>query len=90
MYLEKGAYLTESQMKHIDRGVQEPNRTYAHKYKDYLELNNRRPRTTAKRINELRFILKRLPQDAKLATIPGHGVHGNGHKHCQKVRHQWK
>ena len=69
MYLEKGAYLTDSQMKHIDRDVQEPNRTYAHKYREYLELNNRRPRTTAKRINELRFILKHLPPDAKQATI---------------------
>ena len=69
MYLEKGAYLTESQMKHIDRDVPEPNRTYAHKYKDYLELNNRRPRTTAKRINELCFILEYLPPDAKLATL---------------------
>ncbi len=49
--------------------MQEPNRTYAHKYREYLELNNRRPRTTAKRINELRFILKHLPPDAKQATI---------------------
>ena len=69
LYLEKSSYQTEYQMKHIDKEFASPNKDYAHRYKDYLELNNRRPRTTAKRINELRFILEYLPPDAKLATL---------------------
>ena len=68
LYLEKSSYQTEFQMRHIDREVASPNREYAHGYKDYLELNNRKPRTTAKRMNEIRVILRYLPPDAKLAT----------------------
>jgi hypothetical protein len=68
LYLEKSSYQTEFQMRHIDREVASPNREYAHGYKEYLELNNRKPRTTAKRMNEIRFILRVLPKDAKLAT----------------------
>jgi hypothetical protein len=68
LYLEKSSYQTEFQMKHIDKEIASPNRDYAHKYKDYLELNNRKPRTTAKRMNEIRVILRYLPPDAKLAT----------------------
>ena len=68
LYLEKSSYQTEFQMRHIDREVASPNREYAHMYKEYLELNNRKPRTTAKRMNEIRFILRVLPKDAKLAT----------------------
>ena len=55
-------------MRHIYREVASPNREYAYRYKKYLELNNRKPRTTAKRMNEIRFILRVLPKDAKLAT----------------------
>ena len=68
LYLEKSSYQTEFQMRHIDREVASPNREYAYRYKEYLELNNRKPRTTAKRMNEIRFILRVLPKDAKLAT----------------------
>ena len=69
LYLEKSSYQTEFQMRHIDREVASPNREYVHRYKGYLELNNRKPRTTAKRINELRFILEYLLPGAKLATL---------------------
>ena len=68
LYLEKSSYQTEFQMRHIDREVASPNREYAHGYKEYLELNNRKLRITAKRMNEIRFILRVLPKDAKLAT----------------------
>lgn len=68
LYLEKSSYQTEFQMRHIDMEASPQNREYAYKWKDYLELNNRKPRTTAKRMNELRLILRFLPLDAKLAT----------------------
>ncbi len=44
LYLEKSSYQAEFQMRHIDMEVASPNREYAHKHKDYLELNNRKPR----------------------------------------------
>ena len=68
MYLDKNQYLADFGLRHIDKEIASPNREYAHKYNEYLELNNRKPRTTARRINELRLILRYLPSDAKLAT----------------------
>ena len=67
-YLENGEYRTASQLNMITKEFSEPNRSYAFAYKEYLELNNRKARTIARRLGDLRFILRVLPKDAKLAT----------------------
>ena len=67
-YLENGEYRTASQLNMIAKEFGEPNRSYAFAYKEYLELNNRKARTIARRLGDLRFILRVLPKDAKLAT----------------------
>ena len=67
-YLENGEYRTASQLNMIAKEFSEPNRGYAFAYKEYLELNNRKARTIARRLGDLRFILRVLPKDAKLAT----------------------
>lgn len=54
-YLHKGDYkLTIELQKWGD--VADPNRTYAFKYKAYLEANNRKSLTTYRRLSELRYI----------------------------------
>ncbi len=67
-YLDNGEYRTASQLNMIVKEFEEPNRGYAFAYKEYLELNNRKARTIARRLGDLRFILRVLPKDAKLAT----------------------
>ncbi len=67
-YLDNGEYRTASQLNMIAKEFEEPNRGYAFAYKEYLELNNRKARTIARRLGDLRFILRVLPKDAKLAT----------------------
>ena len=44
-YLRNGGYRLSRQIAKIREQIEEPNRTYALKYKDYLELNNRKQRT---------------------------------------------
>ena len=67
-YLENGEYRMASQLQMIEKEFGEPNRGYAFAYKEYLELNNRKARTIARRLGDLRFILRVLPKDAKKAT----------------------
>ena len=67
-YLEHGEYRMASQLNMIAKEFSEPNRGYAFAYKEYLELNNRKARTIARRLGDLRFILRVLPKDAKKAT----------------------
>ena len=59
-YLNNGKYRVASELRMIDRELPEPNRSYAIGYKEYLELNNRKGQTIARRLGELRFILKSL------------------------------
>ena len=54
-YLKDGAYRTESQMRMIDKEVAGPNRGYVYAYKNYLELNNRKEKTLARRMADMRF-----------------------------------
>ena len=56
------------QLKKLDEQISEPNRSYVLKYKDYLELNNRKPRIIERRLHELRQTLLFLAKDAKKAT----------------------
>ena len=49
-----------SQLQMIEKDFGEPNRGYAFAYKEYLELNNRKARTIARRLGDLRFILRTL------------------------------
>ena len=67
-YLNDGAYRTERQMAMIDREIAEPNRSYVYAFKRYLELNNRQEKTLARRMADMRFIMRYLPNDAKAAT----------------------
>lgn len=68
-YLHDGEYRVAIELRMIDREVPEPNRSYAIAYKDYLDLNDRKPKTIARRLGELRFVLKALNMDAKKATL---------------------
>ena len=67
-YLDNGEYKTASQLQMIEKEFGEPNRGYAFAYKEHLELNNRKARTIARRLGDLRFILRVLPKDAKKAA----------------------
>ena len=67
-YLRNGGYRLSRQIAKIREQIEEPNRTYALKYKDYLELNNRKQRTIERRLHELRQDLLFLEKDAKKAT----------------------
>ena len=67
-YLNDGAHRSERQLAMVDREIAEPNRSYVHAYKTYLELNNRDKKTLARRMSEMRFLMQYLPKDAKLAT----------------------
>ncbi len=64
-YLNNGEYRVASELRMVDRELPEPNRSYAIGYKEYLELNNRKGKTIARRLGELRFILKSLNKDAR-------------------------
>jgi type I restriction enzyme M protein len=64
-YLNNGEYRVASELRMVDRELPEPNRSYTIGYKEYLELNNRKGKTIARRLGELRFILKSLNKDAK-------------------------
>lgn len=66
-YLENVEYRMASQLQMIKKEFREPNRGYAFAYKQYLELNNRKARTIARRLGDLQFILRVLPKNAKLA-----------------------
>ncbi len=66
-YLNNGEYRVASELRMVDRELPEPNRSYAIGYKEYLELNNRKGKTIARRLGELRFILKSLNKDARQA-----------------------
>ena len=59
-YLDNWEYRTASQLNMIAKEFEEPNRGYAFAYKEYLELNNRKARTIARRLGDLRFILRTL------------------------------
>jgi integrase/recombinase XerD len=67
-YLHEGDYRLAVELRVIGRELQEPNRSYALGYKRFLELNNRKPKTIARRLQELRSILKEFRKDAKAAT----------------------
>jgi len=68
-YLEDGEYRLNSELKKLRELVAEPNRSYAMGYRDHLELNNRKYRTIARRLGELRYMLLLLGNvDAKKAT----------------------
>jgi len=55
-YLNSGRRILGYEARLIERNVQEPNRGYLFKYADFLSLNNRKERTLAKRLNELRAV----------------------------------
>ena len=67
-YLQEGAYKVNLEVNKIKEEFQNPNREYALQYKRFLELNNRKEKTIARRLEELRHVLKLLPKDAKKAT----------------------
>jgi integrase/recombinase XerD len=67
-YLHDGEYRVSVELRRLKTEIREPNATYALGFKDYLELNNRKPRTVAKRLGELRYVLLLLKKDAKKAT----------------------
>lgn len=67
-YFHEGENRLSRQIGKIKEQLLDPNRKYALKYKDYLELNDRKPMTLSHRLKELRFILKLLDKDAKTAT----------------------
>ena len=46
----------------------EPNRAYVVKYKDMLELNNRKPRTFRKKAARVKYFLKLLLKDVPKVT----------------------
>ncbi len=67
-YLKEGAYKVGLELNRIAKDFQKPNKDYAFDYKSYLELNNRKEKTIARRLEELRHVLELLPKDAKKAT----------------------
>jgi site-specific recombinase XerD len=67
-YLRNGEHRLYREVEKVLAELPEPNRAYAVKYKDMLELNNRKPRTLERRLHELRYVLKLLPKDAQKAT----------------------
>ena len=67
-YLHEGDYRLAVELRVIEREIAEPNRTYMMGYKRNLELNNRKPKTMARRLQELRYLLIELKKDAKQAT----------------------
>ena len=67
-YLHDGEYRLAVELNSLEEEIVEPNRTYAIGYKDYLELNNRKQRTLARRLGELSYILQLLNKDAKKTT----------------------
>ena len=64
-YLHDGEYKVSVELKKLKKELPEPNIRYALAYKDYLELNNRKSMTVAKRLGELRYVLIVLKKDAK-------------------------
>ncbi|MDE1874400.1 MAG: tyrosine-type recombinase/integrase [Candidatus Micrarchaeota archaeon] len=67
-YLRNGEYRLSRALVKLDEQIPEPNRSYALKYKDFLELNNRKARTIERRLSELRYVLRLLGKDAREAT----------------------
>lgn len=66
-YLQEGTYKVNLEVNKIREEFQNPERI-AIQYKRFLELNNRKEKTIARRLEELRHILKLLPKDAKKTT----------------------
>ena len=66
-YLNNGECRVASELRMVDRELPEPKESHAIGYKEYLELNNRKGKMIARRLGELRFILKSLSKDARHA-----------------------
>ena len=49
-YFKEGAYKVNLELDRMDKDFKSPNRNYAFDYKSYLELNNRKEKTIARRI----------------------------------------
>ena len=67
-YLQEGEYRVNSELKRLMEEIPESNSEYALGYKRFLELNNRKQKTIARRLEELRYVLRLIEQDAKKAT----------------------
>ena len=67
-YLQEGEYRVNSELKRLMEEIPEPNSEYALGYKRFLELNNRKQKTIARRLEELRYVLRLIEHDAKKAT----------------------
>lgn len=66
-YLHDGTFRLEYAMRKVSE-LPAPNKDYALEYKRNMELADRKERTQARRLHELRFILKLLDKDARQAT----------------------
>ena len=55
-YLQEGEYRVNSELKRLMEEIPKPNSEYALDYKRFLELNNRKQKTIARRLEELRYV----------------------------------
>ncbi len=64
-YLTNGDYAVRKEMERVSKDYKDPNKSYALEWARFLELHDRKSRTVAKRLHELRFILDSIGKDAK-------------------------
>ena len=67
-YLHDGGYRLDYALRKVEE-MPEPNRSYLIDYKRHMELQDRKERTMARRLHELRYSLNLLGKDTKLATM---------------------
>lgn len=68
-YFRLGEYRHELELRKIGNEIQEPNLSYVKDYDRYMELQNKKPQTLYRRLDELRYSLNLLgKKDAKKAT----------------------
>lgn len=66
-YLHNGERLVEYMLGRVNKELAEPNLDYVLKYVEHMRIEAKNPRTIARHLRELRFILGELKKDAKQA-----------------------
>ena len=64
-YLHNGERLVEYMLGRVNKELAEPNLGYVLKYVEHMRIEAKNPRTIARHLRELRFVLGELKKDAK-------------------------
>ncbi len=68
-YLHNGKYILGTMATKIEKGLQEPDRSYVLNYYRHLQIAGKDPRTHVRHLRELHFIVRTLGEmDTKTAT----------------------